>query len=283
MADLSDILIAYATAANAALYPSAPATPTTPSIAGIVCTIGVGWPSPQSLDAILANGSAIVTAFAPPGMERNTTRYPRNEQVGTLNVPTITLTLSGSEITLGGSLAAYAQNLAMTIAEVAYAVQVPANTSLSAAAALLAATYEGATSSGPVVTIPSGVSITNLRTGGYAPTATEVARTEKVFSVIVWAPTPAARDAIAKAIDPVLKQASWLYTPGGSSVRNIYQRTMQIDNDQKQGLFRRDLTYLAEYPTIVTGQAGQIVVFETLQSLVDSAGDVLAGPNAFYA
>lgn len=284
MADLSDVLKAYAITAANTLYPTPPGSASTPSpAAGIVVSIAVGWPSPQSLDDVIAAGGAMLTVFPALGMERNTTRYPQTEQVGALNPATLTLSLSGSQITVGGSPAGYAQNVGMFIDGVPRLASIPANDTPTQAAALLAAAFAGATSSGPVITIPGGHRIGPLRTGGTAATQKEVRRQERLVQVIAWAPSPDARDAVIQPVDLALAEVPFLTAADGSSIRSIYQRTTLIDNDQKQGFFRRDLFYLCEYPTLQTGVAAQVVAFETIRIVTDAAGTAITSPATTFA
>lgn len=78
MADLADVENAIKALVIGIVYPNGNSSP---SIVNEQVTIGRGWPLAKDIDTALAAGSVIVSIFSPPGMERNTTRYPRDDEV----------------------------------------------------------------------------------------------------------------------------------------------------------------------------------------------------------
>lgn len=87
----------------------------------------------------------------------------------------------------------------------------------------------------------------------------EIRRQERLYMVTVWADTPAHRDAVAQAIDPVLAVTQFLTMPDGFGARLVYHNTRIIDDHQKSKLYRRDLNYSVEYATTETVTATPIV------------------------
>jgi hypothetical protein len=100
MADLSDVETALVTLIAGALYPNGTAQA---SAAGVPVVVYPGWPMASSLDADLAAGKVHVTVF-PTAVERNTSRYPRDWQEQSLNTATLTLTVQGQMVTIGGAM-----------------------------------------------------------------------------------------------------------------------------------------------------------------------------------
>lgn len=78
MADLADVENALKALILGVIYPNGPSQP---SIVNKQVTIGRGWPIAADIDTAMAAGNVIVSIFSPPGMERNTTRYPRDDEV----------------------------------------------------------------------------------------------------------------------------------------------------------------------------------------------------------
>lgn len=267
MADLSDVSNALGQMAGDVLYPPA-SFPSVgdndPSIAGIVVLVQVGWPDPQSLARQIAAGRAQVTVYPRP-TERNTTRYPRDEQVGALQAKTFTLDLSGQNVTVGGAEPSvyYRQNVCVFVNRKPYIYSTIAGdtpTSIAAGlAALVLVDVAGTTAVGAVLAVPSPAIIGALRVGTGAPTITEVKRQERDFQLIIWAPTQAARDAIAKVIDVAIGKTDWLTFADATKGRMIYKGSPYTDFDQKQGIYRRDFLLSVEYPTTNLDFAPEIV------------------------
>src|ERR1700744_3522544 len=102
MADTSDVENALKALVIAAVYPNGTSQP---SIVAKDLFIERGWPVSAKLDTDLAAGKAHISIFPPEGMEPNTTRWPREEQLLTAPVHTLTATVNGNTITIGGTVA----------------------------------------------------------------------------------------------------------------------------------------------------------------------------------
>jgi hypothetical protein len=110
-----------------------------------------------------------------------------------------------------------------------------------------------ATAQGFDITVPGAGSI-QVRVVCDNATSFESRRQEKDVRIICWCPTPSIRDALAGAIDSAIDQISFLTLPDGSSARVIYRNTASYDQAQNALLYRRDLVFTIEYPTITVVQ-----------------------------
>lgn len=260
MADLSDVESALVALIAQTVYPNGTSQP---SAAGIPVKVYAGWPTQSQLDADLAAGTAHVTVF-PRAEERNTTRYSKDWQGLSTSTPTLTLTVAGQTITVGGTVppAGNPHNVSVLAngQSFAYAVQ-PTDTLTSIATALatlIAAGIAGTTSSGAVITLPSSARIAAARVGVTGTLIREIRRQERVFQLTVWADTPAHRDAVAQPVDVALAATQFLTLSDQSAARLIYKSCIITDLLQKAKLYRRDLLYIVEYATTQTATATQI-------------------------
>lgn len=270
MADLVDVENALVALISQVLYPTGVSGPRAPSITGVPTVVYAGWPVSSQLDADLlalsenpANGRMHVTVFPPKGMERNTTRFQRQWQQVAPAVQTLTMTINGQTVTVGGTVST-PQNVMLLVGApyqpYVYAVQ-PTDT-LATIAVALAALVPGASAAGGVITLPSSAILTAARVGATAKAIKEIRRQEKVFMICVWADTPAHRDAAVQAIDVALADLSFLAFPDTDAGRLIYKSTNVDDQQSKANLYRRDLYYTVEYGTYQVQIQTQIVATE---------------------
>lgn len=269
MADLSDVENAIKTILVNALYPNGTGSASALG-SGVNCYVMRGWPVPADLDGKLAAGAFTVSVFSMSGMDRNTTRFPTD--INTLDIPaaTVTASISGQQITFGGSVAA-AQNVGIIIGDYAptqktyvYAATTgdTASTIAAGLAALLVAAGIAATASGAALTLPDTV-IGSIKVGVFGTTWQELRRQEKGVMVTVWCPTPDLRDKGAPIIDLALLQNERFKLADGSSAKMVYQRTIVSDDKQTTEIYRRDLVYMVEYPTTIIGSAPTIIASQS--------------------
>lgn len=229
-----------------------------------------GWPVSAELDAQLGAGNAQVSIFPPEGMERNTTRYPRDDQVVTQPVHTLTATVNGNTITIGGAVAVPQNVIALCGSKFAFPYPVQANDTPGSIAtnlaALIAAQFPGTAASGEVITVAGKPGILQARIAGAGTTWTELARQEKTYWITCWCPTPAMRDVLAAAIDVALKQLDFITLADQSAGRLRYSMSRVSDQGQKVQIYRRDLVYTVEYPTSLTSNAYETGAFQATES-----------------
>lgn len=265
MADISDVLNVLATQIASTVYPNGTSHP---SVSGSGIRVESGWPVPDQLDTDLAAGIAHVSIF-PAGPDKNTTRYQPKALVMSVNAPTLTLTQSGLQITVGGAMPSpfAAQNLAAIINNQAFIYPIQATDTLTSCAtglaSLIAASYPGASSSGPVITVPAGAIPSAVRVGTVGNVATEWERQEQRIQITVWAPTPAIRNAIGAAIKSAFAQIAFLTMPDGFGARVLASGNSLMDSLQKAQIFRRDLFYSVEYATTISATAATVVAHQT--------------------
>lgn len=244
MADLDDILGKMVTLITGIIYPNG--TDHSSSTGGTV-KVYEGWPIPSILESDLAAGTAHVSVF-PQQAERNTTRRPIAFEEAHIPAATLTATVAGNVVTIGGTVT-IPQAVMVIANDVGYAYQLRTGDTLAGIAASLAALIPNATADGTSITISGVYRLSaNVIVNGIA--CKETRRQERVIQVTVWAPTPAIRTAIVKVVDPYLGAIERFSLDDYTVARLTYRGSPITDNLQKATIYRRDLLYSVEYPTI---------------------------------
>lgn len=285
MADLSDVTETLRSIVSLALYPIPPTTKGQPSpIAGVPVGIQVGWPSPQSVDNDKLCGISTVSIYPLPH-ERNVTRYPRQwQQTAPLQVATFALTQTGQKIVVSGIRPQifFQQNIAVFVNGKTYiysTVDLSTTASIAAAVAkLIAVDVPGTSAALGTISVPAGAMIGALRVGTGAQVGKEVRRQIRTIQFLVLSPTPAGRDAVVKAFDPLLADLTRFTLPDGFGARILYRGSPFNDFDQKFGLFRRDVLYDVEYPTTLSDLAPEAIAFRTDISQIGADGSTITPP-----
>lgn len=265
MADTSDVETELVDLISAVVYPNGTGQP---SIVNATVGIERGWPTANDLDTELGAGQAIVSVFPPPGMERNTTRWPREEQLLTPPLHTLTAGIVGNVVTLGGTVAV-PQNVIVICNQVLFAYGVKASDTLGSIASILAGLidgqFPGSSASGDAVTIAGHPGIAQARIASSGQIYVEQSRQEKSYWITCWCPTPAMRDVLAPAIDVALKQLDFITVgPEQSEARIRYVNSNVSDEGQKVQIYRRDLVYWVEYGTGTISTAFETGAIELL-------------------
>ncbi len=173
MASLTDVLKQLAAQIAAIVYPTGTGQP---SVAGFPIRVYPGWPVPEQLEKDLAAGIAHISVY-PHGKDRSTTRYLGRSWIPlTAPVHTLTMTVSGSVVTLSGTISA--QNIMINLNGTSYVYAVQQSDTLTSAATALAYLIPGATSSGPVITL-TGAHAVLARVGGFGTAYKETKRQEQ--------------------------------------------------------------------------------------------------------
>lgn len=252
MPDQSDAEDALAALAALALYPAGLAEP---SVTGVTTRIYRGWPNAAALDADLAAGRVNVTVFPVPGATRNTTRYPP-EWHSHPAPPTLTVANTASTATFAGD-AAPGQLAGILVDGHSYVHRTGSGETPAYVAAILAtaiATVRPALAAGPTVTIPGAATLV-ARTAADATSTAETRRQLQSFRITAWCPTPGLRDATVAAIDATFAATPFLsfplaYPGDTASGRLRFVATTTFDQSQDARLYRRDLIYTVEFPTL---------------------------------
>lgn len=265
MADIEDVLDVVAAQVTGFVYPAGTGAA---SVTGKDVNVFPGWPLPEQIDKDMPSGIADVSVY-PYGVAKNTTRYQPRSHVMSVVTPTLTLTATGSTVTVGGAMPApfTAHNMAVLIANKAFIYPVQASDTLTSIAtglaALIAVAYPGTGSVGPVVTLASDARIQAARVGTTGVTAAEWERQDQTIMITVWAPDPATRKQISSAIKVALSQIAFLTMPDGFGARIRYRRDMLSDQSEKSRVYRRDLYYDVEYATTVEDTTATVVTLRT--------------------
>ena len=86
----------------------------------------------------------------------------------------------------------------------------------------------------------------------------ESKRQTREFKVSIWANCHDKRDMLAKFIDSFLSDIYHLAFSDNTTGNMNYVSSVQIDSEQKKGIYRRDITYAIDYPTMQTKTAYNI-------------------------
>jgi hypothetical protein len=278
---------AYA-ASGVTATPPATAQAPSPSAAALNVKLYRGWPEAANLDADMKAGNCHVSIYPERGMTRNVSRYfPVTAPLGPTVPPTITVTVSGGEVTLGGTITAgnvVGVSWGPSALQAAYAYAVQAGDGLASVAAALA-TLSGGTAVGNVLTLPSAL---NAKAATMAPQSvwTELRRQEQGFRVSVWGPFPDARDELAAAVDVALANlrnsagalSRFMTLADGSAAKVLYGGSFSDDMPSRVRVWRRDLRYMVEFPTTLIQQQPLMLFGATVLQLVDD--NVLLGTGA---
>ena len=272
MADQSDVEAALVAAIAAVLYPEGA---TAPSMIGNQCRIFRGWPAASALNADLAVGVVNVTVFPDGTGQHDTTRYIDEPEIISKNSPTLAIDITGTTATFSGA-AATGQVAGILVDNTAVVHRVQSADSPELVAAILGAYLRTRR-----LTIVGGASITvpNARVmiGRVVADQTaqrETRRQRQGFRVTIWCPSPVLRDLVCSTIDQKLSDSKWLSLPDGTGGFIRYSASKVFDQSQNANLYRRDIIYSIEYPTITTLTLPSMI-FGNLKFSPADAGSVL--------
>ena len=247
MADISDVEQAVANTVTSILYPAGTIES---SILGLFCRIYRGWPNSATLNADLSAGSVNVTVVSDNESGRITTRY-LPEWYTTPSIPGVAGSVTGQTLIISGTPSA-GDVVGVMVDGAAYAYRIVAGDTPGLVAANLSGLIQANRPSlvqGPTVNIP-GANTIEVRVVRDCSASYESRRQEKDVRIICWCPTPSIRDLVAAALDAAFNEMSFLVLPDDTSARIIYRSTASYDQSQNALLYRRDLLYTVEYPTV---------------------------------
>lgn len=256
MADQADVETVLVALVAAALYPYGTEQPSVP---GPDCRIYRGWPNSAALDADLGAGRINVTVFPLSEPTRITTRH-MEQWLGAPPTASLAAEVLGNSVTLSGS--ADPGQLAGVLADQqSYVYRTQSGDTPALVAANLAAQARAdwlVTLSGNQITL-HGPSRIVARVAADGSVLKEIRRQEQGFRVTCWCPTPTSRDATAATIDQALARLSFLDMPDSSMARITYGGSAVFDQSQDALLYRRDLIYQVEYPTMITDSVSSML------------------------
>lgn len=271
MADIADVEAALVAAISAAIYPSGASSPSAVAVNGaaVACRVFPGWPVAANLDRDMTTSPPTlnVSVYQQAGMEKNTSRYERDWSDQFPVACSMTATVAGLTITIGGTVSV-GHFIALQIGNTSFAYAAVANDTLATIATALAALVGNgftASASGPVITVAqatAGGRIT-ARTGAPGTSFMELERTNQRFLVTCWAPSNTYRVALARVVRSALAAIDTLVYADASCGRIVYENSNDVDRSAKQSLACRDLYYWVEYPTTQVIASAPVAAFST--------------------
>lgn len=269
MADISDVEQALTGHVTSILYPEGPSRS---SIVGAVCRIYRGWPNAATLNPDLSSGVVNITIIADNDSGRTTTRYLPEWKTNMIT-PGTTACVSGLTINISGS-PQVADVIGVLIDGSAFAYRIESGDTPGLIAANLSQLISGtffARAVGTTIIVAAAYNIL-VRVACDRGTSYESRRQEKDLRIICWCPAPPVRDAVATAIDAALDLTSFLVLSDETTARIAYKNTASYDQAQNALLYRRDLVYTVEYPTVTLVQSPSM-----LFGASDLNGNILYG------
>ena len=266
MADLADVETAIVGLATAALYPNGLAEP---SSVGADCRVYRGWPAPAALDADLQAGLVNVTVFPDTAPSQSLTRYP-SEWHGMPAAATLIGTATSDTVTFGGT-ADVGQIAGVKIGNRTFVYRTMVGDTPDAVASNLAAAIRQERSvllAGKSFSV-IGASGIVVRVVADSPAMREVRRQSHDIRVSFWCPNPTLRDRAAATVDLALAALTFIELPDSSRGRIGFKNTALFDRSQNAILYRRDLTYSVEYPTIVAALLPSMLFGDLLLNAID--------------
>ena len=258
MADLSDVSNMLVAQIAAYVYPNGTGNPVSP-VVGFPVKVFAGWPQPELLAADLAAGAGNISVY-PTDTEKPLPVTARDWQVQSLPAATITTTVAGQAVTLGGIVAA-GQNVAIQVNGKSYVVAAQDGNTLAALATALAALISAdvpATANGAVITVATAHEL-DAAVGTSGTLIRQLRRQQKTFQITAWANCYNERDQLGAAIDQAIEPLSRAALPDGSIAILHYRQTRQDDSMQKQRIYRRDIFYAIDYATTQTTGGSSVV------------------------
>jgi len=247
MADISDVEEAMSSALTSALYPGGTLQS---SIVGALCRIYRGWPNAATLNTDLSGGVVNVTVVTDNDSGKTTTRYLPAWHTTAL-VPGTIASVSGQTITISGD-PKVGDLVGLLIDRQSYGYRVAMDDTTDQVAASLKQAVQSmrfASIQGTTISVPGAAAIA-VRVVCDNRSTFESRRQEKNLRLICWCPSPIIRDSVAGAIDYALNQVDFLALADGTQARVLYKNTESYDQAQNALLYRRDLVYAVEYPTV---------------------------------
>jgi hypothetical protein len=269
MADISDVEEAMSDALTSVLYPGGTSQS---SIVGMLCRVYRGWPNAPTLNADLTDGVVNITVVTDNNSGATTTRYLPEWHTAWVS-PGVTAGTDGQTISISGS-PIVGDLVGILIDRSTYTYRIKEGDTpdqIAANIALAIKSIRPAINHGRSITVPDATGIA-VRVVCDNRSTFESRRQEKNVRVICWCPSPLVRDSVAAAIDHALDQVDFLPLSDDTQARVVYRNTESYDQAQNALLYRRDLVYAIEYPSVIILQLPSM-----LFGASDTNGNILYG------
>ena len=267
MADILDIETALANLCGTVIYPNGTSQP---SAAGVDCKIFAGWPNSAELANSLSLGMAEISIYSGQNLESVTTRYSRDWYDVSKTVPTITATVTGNSVTIGGAVSVD-HYVTVVVDGVAYSYACALGDTLAGVASALAAQMLalGATSTGAVLSLPARFGgLISAKSSAPGIVGRELGRQKRGMMISIWAPSPQTRSAIASLLMGMVHKNTFVQMQDGSRLWMSYRQSNESDGAENAMAYRRDIQVWAEYATTETMTAYPVSAFAVSETLV---------------
>jgi len=246
VADVSEVSTALVNLISAAIYPTGI---NNPSVVGFGVKIYAGWPDPVGLETDLKANIATVSVY-PRNDEKMIDRLLLDWTSLSVNTPTLTATVSGQTLTIGGTVSLNYQFIGLMVDGVDYVYVVQTGDTLNSIAANIA-TLAGGVAVGAVVTFSSSYSLI-ARVGFSGISIKEISAQQRTYQITVWANCWDKRDPVGIAVEQALKPVYRVLMPDGFYAILSFKGSHQDDSMQLRGVYKRDILFNVEYSTTAT-------------------------------
>jgi hypothetical protein len=289
MSDLADIENALVNLCANVVYPSGDPTidGVLSPVTGAVVRVFRGFPLAAQFEADAAAGAAQVAVYPEHGMTRDVTKFAPVWQQLSMKAPTFTASIAGTAITFGGipsagQVAGVQYGVGKLLTGVA--VRLVTASTASTVALALASKIPSSFATGPVLTLSASTQGIAALVVSDQAASMEVRRQEQGFRITVYAPTPAARDTLAGALDAAIaglldangNPTRFITLNDGSKALLRYRRTDVMDGASTVHSYRRDIILTAEYGTSISA-AQPTMLFGVTDLLMNGAVFARAG------
>lgn len=244
MADISDVIQLLAEKVETVIYPDGIDNP---SIIGQTVPIYKGWPIRNKLDEILKGKGTAISIFPTESIRPSPVQTYRDYKQVQREVPTITATVLGNTVTIGGVVDA-GKAIMVHVGNKPYSYLVLITDTLHTVAQNLALLIPNSSVIGSVITINFSVVVT-AKVISQVLCSRELGRQDALFRIIFWCSDPIIRDKIVPPVDIFFRENYQLVLPDGFYCHIFYQKLQYIDALQLQDVIREDLFFKVQYAT----------------------------------
>jgi len=249
MADLQDVTFVLASTI-AGLINSAGPTP-------CPVTIAPGWPTADDINTVMKSRKAHISVYPQPSISSNTTRHEWQWRALPLPAQTLIAQVAGVHVTFTGSIT-LPVNVAVVNLGQTYLYQPTSSDTLTTLAAGLAVLIPGASSAGPVLTIPNATAEMEINIGAQGTVLRENVRVKQGYQIIIWATSDANRSAIAESFEAALFAFNWLTLSDGTAGMLLFEKNWVEERQEVEGLYKYIILCFVEYGITETAPAWQI-------------------------